>query len=173
MTEFSEDPFRHGITNDLVNRISPSVGLMTVSWGFIEQSMAAIIEFTSNEVAKKEINVERPKFYDPKRKYLIKIFKTVEALSSYKNHVNGLFEDMDKLSKVRHLLTHGTLNQFNPDTDTVIISKVNPEKDEPQYVIESQEILVPVILEAGARAEKLATVWGELASKISDQFPND
>jgi len=102
LSDFPEDPFHHGITNELVDSISPSIGVMTVSWGFIEQYMSAIIEATSDEVVDHGMEVKRERQYDGKRKYLENIFAKVDALSEYKARATALFKRMEPLTKVRH-----------------------------------------------------------------------
>lgn len=174
MDDFPEDPFEHGIDNALIDKISPSIGVMTVSWGFIDQYMSAIVEAIAPSVENAGFKVKRPQKFADKCDYLKKEFRRVDALSGHKARVHELLEQVKPLENLRHILTHGTLNYFNPATDIVIISKVNPAKDGgPYHLIESHEVSVPIILQIGAAAQYSATHWGEVASQMVGEFLKD
>lgn len=170
MTDLPETPFDHGVTAELIERLSGPVGMITLNWPFIEQSMAQITEATADPVAAEGVAVRRENGIGERLKYLRRIFHEVAALKPYRPRSERIFAALAPLTELRHWCSHGRISKYDAAAETVTFVRINPDRTRSHHTIRHIEVRVAAFDEAARVTLALATDIGRLAHDLVGAF---
>jgi hypothetical protein len=173
MTDLPDNPFDHGVTPEFIASLSSPVGSTTLNWPFIEHALAQITEATADAVGEAGAKVKREYDFGKRLKYLRRIFSEVAALKSYRARAEQIFDGLDPLAEVRHLLSHGRISRYDAGAKVIDFVRLRPDRSGSHHTFEEVRVFVENIERAARASTRLAADLLALAADLVNEFIKD
>lgn len=128
--------------NDL-NTIALAFGLVGIQWGIAEQQLDLCVaniwqDFDCRHHTK---NNKIPMMLKPKLEFLRKCFATTQELQPYQALAESVFTEFDRLSGLRHDMTHGAIAALESVEGFFVLNKLDI-KDGFHHL---REVRIPIV----------------------------
>lgn len=140
------------------------IGVVMISFTFIETAMAMLFEITADEVHAAGRKVKRPYALDDKIKICGKIFRNVDTLAPWRDSVEANIKLLKRAKVVRDTFAHGTISTYDEKTGVFTFNHVRPGDD--HHIVEEVRVSKEDVLKASETSVALSTFFQNLARDL-------
>ncbi|HEY8595999.1 MAG TPA: hypothetical protein VIL84_12220 [Devosiaceae bacterium] len=129
------------VSPEIMPHIITSVGMLVLNWSFVENTLDMWTAIAYRDVGGDEIEKEIPKMFSRKVKYLRKCFRRLAPLAPHRKACLHFVERAKAISDIRHNIVHGTLSDYDPETEMITFSILELNPDKTQHIAGKAKIV--------------------------------
>lgn len=154
-----------------LDNIAKAFGLVVVQWGNCEQSLDMLIALLWQSFPTREFARRIPLMLAPKVEFARKSFAGVATLTNLQPQAESVFAEFVRLSKVRHDLIHGAVENFAPIDGHFVLMKLDVRDDfhhvrEVRFPVAAYPKLTRDLVKLSKNAHQLSHAVFELVKKL-------
>jgi hypothetical protein len=154
------------IPDEIYRALFPSVGSLVICWSLLEQSVeswvALIYHAPGGNVGYKKI----PFMLNAKLTFLRERFTDLAALQSFSQEGLRLLNEVERLSKIRDILVHGAISDFDEATGRLKFVRLGIDKADNMHQAKDDHLTLHEILEAGNAIVDVNAATLEFGSRL-------
>lgn len=157
-----------------LDNIAKAFGLVTIQWGNAEQSLDMLVALLWQSLPTRSYSRKIPLMLAPKLAFVRKAFAGVDALRPLEAQAEAVFAEFDRLSDVRHDMTHGAVASLAPIDGYFVVVKFDIHDDfhhvrEVRIPVASYPTLVRDLVNLGKSAHRMTNDVFQLVKKLDGE----
>lgn len=155
------------VPEDVMPSLFANVGMIVMSWSFIENSLDAWTAIAFHDCNGVSIERELPRQFDRKVRFLRKCFNRLPELAPWKDECLRFLGRAKELAEIRHYMVHGTLSDFDEKNDeSFTFQKIDLDENKTQHLFGSLTIPGAQLISAAEELSDMASQGVGLSNSI-------
>lgn len=151
---------------DIIPHVFGSIGMIVVSWTFVENNLDAWSAITYHDHDGSSIEKKLPKPLSRKIGFLRKCFEQIDTLSTFTEEVIAYLDRVSALSETRHYVVHGVLSHYESSDASFLFMKIDMDAEKKQHIMGQLHILGIDLVKAGVELAEMAKTGQAITQRL-------